>query len=725
MKKIELLSPAGNMESLKAAIHNGADAVYLSGINYGARAYASNFTNKELKEAIAYAHLYDVKIYVTVNTLIYEDEVNDAIKYLKFLYEIGTDAVIMQDIGMINLTRKLIPNLEIHASTQAHSCNDETLKLFKDLGVTRVVLARELTLDEINNLKTDIEREVFVYGALCICYSGCCLMSSYLGGRSGNRGMCAGPCRLPYTLMMDEKKVLTKGNYLLSTKELNTLEKLPLILNSNIQSIKIEGRMKSPEYVGYVTKIFRYLIDNKDIKNYETNLKKLFNREFTTGHLFKSSIVNSKAPNHQGIKAGDIISSNKYIKIKLTEDLSQNDGIRFSKSNKGMIVNKLYDINHKLINKASKGQTIYLDNKFNLKGEKTLLKTFDYNLTNKIKNYNLKKLFVNYEIQALEGKPLKITITHNNITDTYQGDIVTKAKTSPITKENIIKHLSKLGNTPFTVKNFNINMDSNIFIPVKELNDARRFLTEAIIQKKTYVNNHINTTINKKTLPHNKNINISAFISNEEQLKYLLNKVDRIYTSNYNLYKKYKSSKVYFKLNRTNYNLPNYENENLLITELGSLYKYHNNNNIIGDYTLNVTNSFSTEFLKKKNLSIVNASLECSDTRLKEMLKYSNNIETIIYGKIELMIMNYCLIKNNLGCNYCKHKFTLKNKDNLNFPIINNHGKNIILSPKPINKIDKILEYQNYGINNFRLDFYDETINEIKNILDKIKAKTH
>ena len=313
--KQELLSPAGNMEALKCAIHNGADAVYISGKNYGARHFAKNFNNNELIEAIKYAHLYDVKVYVTVNTLIYENEINDFINYIKFLYENNVDAVLMQDIGMISLVKSLIPNLEIHASTQSHNCNNETLRLLKNMGIKRVVLARELSLKEINSLNVDIEKEVFVYGALCICYSGCCLMSSMIGTRSANRGMCAGPCRLPYTLIMNDKEQGKK--YFLSTRELNTTSKLSEILNSNIQSLKIEGRMKSPEYVGYVTKIFRNIIDNKKIDNYEENLKKLFNRGFTTGHLFKDKIINSDSPGHQGIKIGSVLNSNKYIKIKL------------------------------------------------------------------------------------------------------------------------------------------------------------------------------------------------------------------------------------------------------------------------------------------------------------------------------------------------------------------------------------------------------------------------
>ena len=713
--KQELLSPAGNMEALKCAIHNGADAVYISGKNYGARHFAKNFNNNELIEAIKYAHLYDVKVYVTVNTLIYENEINDFINYIKFLYENNVDAVLMQDIGMISLVKSLIPNLEIHASTQSHNCNNETLRLLKNMGIKRVVLARELSLKEIKSLNVDIEKEVFVYGALCICYSGCCLMSSMIGTRSANRGMCAGPCRLPYTLIMNDKEQGKK--YFLSTRELNTTSKLSEILNSNIQSLKIEGRMKSPEYVGYVTKIFRNIIDNKKIDNYEENLKKLFNRGFTTGHLFKDKIINSDSPGHQGIKIGSVLNSNKYIKIKLNSNLRQNDGIRFLPSNKGMIVNKLYDKNYKLISKAYTNDIVYVDNKFNLKNDTTIFKTFDYDLTNSIKNYDLKKLSISYNVKAKLNEPLIIEMKHNNILSTYKGNIVTKAKTSPTDKDNIIKHLSKLGNTPFEMENINIEMDDNIFIPVIELNNAKRFLTNNIIYKKTNNYKNINISFNKKEIKNNAKICISAFSNKEDVLIYLLDKIDRVYTDNFDLYIKYKCDKLYYKLPRTNFNLPDFNNENLLVTELGSFYKYYKNNNIITDYTLNVTNSFSSNYFN----TLTNISVECTDNQINDISKYSNN-ELLVYGKIELMVMNYCLIKDNVGCKYCKCNFKLKNKDNLYFDVINENCKNKIIGT-PINKIDKINNYKN--IKNFRLDFYDESINDVKNILKKITHNIH
>ena len=257
MKKVELLSPVGNMEMLYQAVHNGADAVYLAGKRFGARKYANNFDEKEIIDAIKYCHLYGVKVYVTVNTMIYESELDDVLEYLKYLHINGVDAIIMQDIGLISKVREYLPNLEIHASTQLHNHNNSGAKLLKELGVTRIVFDREMSIDEIKNINVDIEKEVFVYGALCVCYSGCCLFSSLNGGRSGNRGECVGSCRLPYNLIENNKYIKTDGKYLLSTKDLNALPNLKTILESGVDCLKIEGRMKSPYYVGYVTKVFR------------------------------------------------------------------------------------------------------------------------------------------------------------------------------------------------------------------------------------------------------------------------------------------------------------------------------------------------------------------------------------------------------------------------------------------------------------------------------------
>ena len=347
--KHELLVPAGDVESLNQAIANGADAVYVGCKNFGARKFAKNFDNEEIVTAIKICHLYGVKLYVTMNTLVKDAEVPEFLGQIEFLYKAGVDAVLIQDFGMLCLVREKYPGLEVHASTQANTSSKETAALYHSLGVKRVVFSREMSLEEIKKVDVPIEKEVFIHGALCISYSGNCLMSSMLGGRSGNRGECAGCCRLPYTLEKGQR-VMAKDKYLLSTKELNTSYRFEELLDSDITSFKIEGRMKSPEYVGFITKFYRNLIDshckNIDIDGLNKQLKTIFNRGFTEGYLFNTEpveLMNTDTPNHIGLEIGKVIEvTPKFIKIELIEELNQQDGIRFLNNGNGFIVNYLY-----------------------------------------------------------------------------------------------------------------------------------------------------------------------------------------------------------------------------------------------------------------------------------------------------------------------------------------------------------------------------------------------
>ena len=307
----ELLVPAGNMECLRQAVYNGCDAVYLGCKSFGARKFAVNFSNEEIVEAIKFCHLYGVRVYVTMNILVKDNEVDSFIEQARFLHEVGVDALIVQDFGMICYLREKFPNLEIHASTQANISSRGVCELYKSLGVKRVVFARELSIDEIDSIDVDIEKEAFIHGALCISYSGCCLMSSMLGGRSGNRGECAGCCRMPYSLEKNDKNII-EDKYLLSTKELNTSSEIKRLLESSIYSFKIGGRMKSPLYVGFITRFYRRLIDGEvfDIDTELDKLKTIFNREFTKGRMFlepDNNFMNTTSPNHMGLLIGKVI----------------------------------------------------------------------------------------------------------------------------------------------------------------------------------------------------------------------------------------------------------------------------------------------------------------------------------------------------------------------------------------------------------------------------------
>lgn len=719
----ELLSPAGNIECLKAAINNGADACYLGGKSFGARAFAGNFTNEELKEATQYAHLYGVKIYITVNTIIYNNEVEEFIEYIKYLYQIGVDALIMQDIGMISLVRQTFPNFEIHASTQLHNHNNEGIKLLKELGVTKVVLDREMTLEEIENINVDIEKEVFIHGALCNSYSGCCLFSYMNGGRSGNRGECTQPCRLPYKLIKNGKYISNEDKYLLSTKELNTINNFDKLMNSDITCFKIEGRMKSPSYVGYVTKLYRSLIDNYNNKittKEEDNLKILFNRSFTSGYLFKDKVMNINTSNHLGLEIGKVLDINKNkIKIKLDKDLYQEDGIRFKNSNKGMIANYIYNENNLLINKASKGDIIYLDNKINQKDKDILVKTSSNYLDKEITSTSIKKIPVDIEV-TLENNYLTIILKDNNnniVQDKIKVDTPIKRST---TSEEIKEKLTKLGNTPFICNNINININKDIFANMKDLNNIRRELCNKLIKERTSIKRDI--IINKYNLNYQKdtnyNIEVSLLARNKDQVQAALDmNIDRIYVDS-GLYQEYKdNNKVYLRLPRVVNNY-NYDSNNILATELGAINKYKNTN-LISDYYLNVVNNYSIKYLLDKGVKRVTLSPEINYNYLDDYIL--DKVEIIIYGTIENMLTKSCPIKELNICP-CKEEdiYYLEDINKNRYRVLHNNCLTHIMHHKKINYLDNINYYKNLGIRSYRLELLDETYNEVVELINKI-----
>lgn len=479
---MELLCPAGNKESLIAAINSGANAVYLSGKKFGARAFAANFSNEELKEAIRIGKVYGVKIYVTMNTLVKENEIEEFLEQVEFLYSNGVDAILMQDFGMICLCLKKYPNLEIHASTQAHNSSLQGIDFLYKLGVKRVVLPREMSLDEIKLIKTPIEKEVFIHGALCVSYSGRCLMSQVLGGRSGNRGECAGCCRFKWKLYKSDK--LLKEGYLLSMKELNLSEDI-LRLIPYVDSLKIEGRMKSPTYVSFITSYYRKILDGEKITDIDReNLQSLFYRGYTKGHLLNNKdLVNTKSPNHIGLPIGKVIDvTDSKITILLDKELAQEDGIRFLESGKGLIVNYLYDMKDRLISKGSPKQKIILDNKVGLTTLDTVSLTTNHKLITKFSTVT-KKVDIAIKVIAKINEPLEISFIKDNIIVSEKGNIVERAKSAIVTKERIISQVKRLGNTPFNCHEIDVLLDDDIFIPMGEINVLRRTLTERLIGK--------------------------------------------------------------------------------------------------------------------------------------------------------------------------------------------------------------------------------------------------
>lgn len=505
-EKPELLAPAGGMEALIAAVENGADAVYLGARAFSARGYASNFSEKELEEAIDYAHLRGVKVYITVNTLLKEGEMESAFGLLSRLREMGADAIIIQDLGLIFLAGKYLPDLPLHASTQMTLHNSEGVEFVKNLGIERVVLSRESSLEDIKRIKekTETEIEVFIHGALCISYSGQCLLSSLIGGRSGNRGYCAQPCRKKYRLYCKGKQIKTSGSYLLSPKDLNTSPGLGTLIEAGIESFKIEGRMKRPEYVAGVVRIYRRLIDRfaENPAGYtvseeeQETLTQLFNRGFTQGYFFENprgELMSRENPHNRGIPAGTVVGYDRRsnrIRVKLSRPLRLGDGIMVENAktrpeDKGKIISSMYTEKGPVYS-AGNGDIVEIPFDSRAPSGSTVYRTHDKKLMDSLKKESASgslkpKIPVSITATITSGKPVKLEIKDrdSNKVTVESEYLVEKAEKQPTLKTQIEKQLSKLGNTLFEAAELHVTIEENIFIPMGQLNELR---TKAILQ---------------------------------------------------------------------------------------------------------------------------------------------------------------------------------------------------------------------------------------------------
>ena len=658
MKKIELLAPAGNMDALRAAIMAGCDAVYLGGIRFGARAFSKNFDNDEIVEAIKYAHLYGVKVYVTVNTLIYENEVGVFLEYVEFLHKNNVDGLIIQDFGMFDLVRKTFPNLELHASTQMHIHNLDGVQLMEKLGMHRVVLARETSIDDIINIKkkSNIELEVFIHGALCISYSGQCLMSSLIGGRSGNRGACAGSCRLKYDVISENGKKLNRDGYPLSTKDLNSLERIGELIEAGVSSLKIEGRMKSPQYVYMVVNLYRKAIDSyyengcaKIDEDELLKLKKIFNRNFTKGFLFhadNNDLINGYRPNHMGVPVGKIIDFKKGIaKIKLTDSVSIGSGLRVigKKNDVGINVNDFY-INNKLVKKANSGDTISIKVNSDIEIGDIVVITVDKEIFDEIDSIvdsSLRKVIINGKFYGHVGEKCVLTLNDGVHEISVHGDIVDKSVNRPVDRETIYGKLSKLGDTVYKFQQLDIDIENDIFIPIKEINDLRREAINKLNDRRLY-----KIDFCKKEY----SIDVPDF-KKERLLTCLIDKKDKIdmLDGNYNMiYCDEVDDNTIRKLPRV---INEYKNTDklLLVGEIGA---FNTLKNVDTDFSLNVVNSYTVAFLHSLGARKVTLSYELSDNQIKDIVvnyhtRYGKhpNIELIVKGYEEVMISKFSLNK--------------------------------------------------------------------------------
>ena len=736
--EIELLAPVGSFEALKSALDNGANAIYLAGTKFGAREKAT-FSNEQLVEIIKEAHINQVKVYITINTLIYDDEIDEVLKFVDFLYNNDCDAVIIQDLGLITLVHNLYPDFIIHASTQMNTMTLNQARILKEMGVNRIVVARETNIQLIKEIieKVKIEVEVFIHGALCVSYSGQCLFSSCLLKKSGNRGECSQLCRLPYSLYKDEEK-LVANEYLLSMKDLNTIHYIQDLVDANITSLKIEGRLKSGSYVGMVTRAYRNYLD-KYINEKKTgvekddykNLKQVFNREFTKGYLlgeFNKDITNTYRPNNMGIRIGKVIDyRNSIALIKLEDTLNQGDGIRIvGKDDVGFYVNKM-EVKRLLVNRAISGEIVALRIKENIEVNSIVYKTSDIKLNDDIeKNSKRKKFPLDVIVDAFIDSNLKITFIDNlkNKVEVISEYKIIKANNSPTSKDKIIQQLSKLNGTNYYLNNVEINSDEMVLIPVSIINELRRNLVEKLNDIRSKVN--IRKGKRSLCLEHvdicQEEFNLKVKVSNEKQYQ-----IAKEYVDESNIY--YNKVDNIYPYPRISENKIKTNNEKVLVNELHDIDK---NKEMIANYYLNCTNIFTLYTLYKLGFKRITLSIEMSKSRIFELIKnYKNyfkvnpNIEIVIYSKTDLMISKYCLINKCLGkdrkeCGEClKSNYFLEDRKGYKIPLVKDYFCNLrLLNPRALMLLEYVDEIKENGVNCVRIEFTNEGEEECVNILD-------
>lgn len=707
---MKIVAPAGNMERFYAAVKAGAQEIYMGLKGFGARRNAENFTLEEYKEAIDYAHKRGVKIFLTLNTIMMEKEMEFLYPNLKVLYEHGLDAVIVQDLGYFKYMKENFPNMEYHGSTQMTVGNHYEAEYLRKLGFTRVVLPREMTFEEIKKIRenTSIELEIFVSGALCICYSGNCYMSSFIGSRSGNRGMCAQPCRKKYENSSGEK------GYLLSPKDqLLGFEEIKKLKEIGIESIKIEGRMKDPNYVFETVSYYRDLIDG--IKAQEKS-SELFNRGYSKGYFYGNDnyIMNKDYSYNLGKNLG--LLSGKELKLKSRVVLG--DGIIYLSKNfeklGGGYINKIELKNGDMSRKSAEANEVIVL-KDVPRGSKYVFKSYSKEVNDdaqsKMKKEEQRLLISGNFIGHIGEKPVLELVAKNNLGIEVAVKIIgekeiEKASKKSLTSEELREKISEMGESTFTLGEFSCDIDEGIFMPLSVLKSLRRDCVEKL--EKELVKSYRRKAGNRYSLPiveeKPREIELVAIVSNLVQE---------------NIVKKYGIEKIYKR------GIDIAKEGSLIEHDLNSklasnLYQLLENNNdkVMVNWNLNITNRYSVEVLAETGkVESVIISPELSFEKIKELGKTSVKKAILGYSRLKGMYIELPLFE--------KEREILKNEEGDTFTAIKNDiGNTEIYLEKPLNILNDLKKLNDLMIDEVVLEFTTETGAEVEKVLEDMKNRT-
>lgn len=714
---MKILAPAGNKERFFAAIKATADEIYLGLKGFGARRNAENFTLDEIKEALDYAHLRGSRIFLTLNTVMTNREIEMLYPTLKELYNYGLDAIIVQDLGYAKYLHENFPEIEIHGSTQLTVANHYEINYLKTLGFKRVVLPRELSFEEIKSIRenTDMELEVFVSGSLCISFSGNCYLSSFVGGRSGNRGMCAQPCRKEY------KDSCGNSSYFLSPKDqLLGFEEIQKLKNIGIESIKIEGRMKDVNYVYETVSYYRNLIDGLNVKS---NTSKLFNRGYSKGYFYSNKeIINSDYSYNMGEKIGEV--TGKYI--KLSQDLICGDGITFLSANYknlgGEFINKL-----DIVSIQDERKIAYTGEKISLNfpvGTKYIFRNYNKKINDEvakeIKNNN-KKLKIKAEFEAKIGMTSKLSLyVEKDNFKIVEVEVFSEVKTQKALKkqleiEEIKDKLSEIGESEFVLTDIDVNIENGIFIPLSEIKSLKRNAVEKLQEKiLNFYRRDLDKELKEKGKTYyklaiekddEKSMSYIAIVSNDEQyeaVNSLKNEygIEEIYYRTYDVAKQSSLGK---------HNL-----SNSLASNLYELLE-NRNSKVLLNWNMNITNSYTLKVLENiKNLDTVIISPELNFAKIRFLGKTQLKKAILIYSKLKGMTIDIELTEDK--------KF-LTNVEGDKYLVSKNKFGTEIFIEKPLNIINIIEKLKMYCIDKLVLEFTNETKEEVEKVLKQLKTR--
>ncbi len=728
---MELLSPAGNIQAAYSAFKGGADAIYIGGKSFSARASADNFNNEEMKEIVFFAHSIGKKVYVTLNTLLFQDEFFEAVEFAKFLYQIKVDGVIVQDLGLAHYLHKVLPNLPLNASTQLNCHNVRQAEALIAIGFKRIVLARETSLQIAQEIKKlGVEVEVFGHGALCVSYSGNCLLSSFIGDRSGNRGRCAQPCRMRYDLLENGEKLT--NDFAISTKDLMSLDNINDFIDIGVDSLKIEGRLKSNEYIYAVSKAYRHAIDaaiystnNKSLRIDKEELTKIFNRQFTKGYVENESpfeVLNTRTSSHQGEVVGQVVSTYKNrVAIKLSTPINRLDGIRFnSKEQFGLTIEKMF-LNRVPVESANKGDTIELSGienpmRFN---NVEVIKSKDYKLAKRIEEELKNKIKVNVSatFEAEANRPIKLIVKLLGQTITVFGDVAQVPESNGTTCERIEEQLKKSGEYPYQITSISLNVDK-CFIPISSINKIRNDAFDKLQKSLIKTNELLLEEYASDIVEIKRNKTTKVIVENEIQEDIV--KENELYAFSY-------KSEFYKYENRVN-NKIIFSSPNEI---MHFIIKNDTNQNFIASQYCNITNSYALDCFYEMGFKECVLSSELNNESIKLLVNdfknrhgFMPNVGIHAYGKLDMMIMKSCPIgtfyKNkNIHCERChKNLYELNDRIGVRYRLIGDSSCNTrILMDKPINLLDKIDEINNNGVNLIYIHFTDEAKEKVNEIL--------